>query len=222
MLLDETELLRLELLEVPRDRAEVFEQRSRAGVLVDEHPVGELLAAHRHQRVRAHVEPDEVTLVAQVHQLTVERVGPAVVGADETVAASRVRLHQRCAAMAAGVVERADLPVLATHDQDRRTGPVPEHEAAGVRQLVGMAGVEPGALPERLLLGLEEPWVVVAATGNRRELREPCGRRLAARLVLHSVEEAADEGFSCGCVHGRTPLICRKEYRSGPGQKKQA
>src|SRR5512137_1085279 len=153
--------------------------------------------------MRAHVETDEVALVAQVHQLPVERVRPAVVGADETVATPAVGLDQWPAAVPARVVERADLAVLAADDEDRRAGLGPEHEAAGIRQFVRVAGVEPGALPQALALGLEEGGIVVAAARNRGETRKAIGRALAARLVLHAVEEATDESFCPGSVHGR-------------------
>ena len=115
----ETHLFRLDLLEHRRHRPEMREQRLGVRVFVDEDPVAEALAAHRGERVLREVEVDEVALVAQVHQASVEAVGPAVVAADESVHATLALAHERCAAVPAGVVERTDDAVLATHDEDR-------------------------------------------------------------------------------------------------------
>ncbi len=95
------------------------------------------LAAHADQRPGRQVEAGEVALIAQIDQLAVERVGPAVISANQPVDFPAGGLHQRSAAMPAGVVERADHIVLAAHDEDGRAGFLPKNEAAaaaGVRR----------------------------------------------------------------------------------------
>ena len=115
----ETHLLRLDLLEHRRHRSEMREQRFGVRVFVDEDPIAEAFAAHRGERVLREVEVDEVALVAQVHQASVEAVGPAVVAADESIHPALALAHERCTAVPAGVVERTDDAVLVTHDEDR-------------------------------------------------------------------------------------------------------
>ena len=113
----------VELREMSRYRAQVLEQRLRLGVLVDEHPVAEALAADGNEPVLVEIEANEVPPVTQVDELAFEVVGPAVVAADEAAASLAAGiLDQRPAAVAARVVEGPYLVVLAANDQDRRAG----------------------------------------------------------------------------------------------------
>src|SRR3984957_15861571 len=182
---DQPPSLRLKLFPVLVKRFHMPQKRFSLGTFIDKHPVVELFAAHADQRARRHVERGEVALVAQVHQLAFERIGPAVIAADQAVDLTAGSLHQRSAAMPAGVVESADDIVLAAHDEYGCAGLLPEQEAAGLRQLVDMAGIEPAPMPQMLRLEFEKFGVRVAA-GRM----VPLGRGCALRLVLHTVEEA--------------------------------
>src|SRR5271167_805053 len=115
----ETPAVRLELLEILEEWLGVLQQRFGGGVLVDEYPVVEALAAHADQSARGQIQAGKIALVAQIDQSAVERVRPAVIAADEAVGLAAGGLDQRAAAMAAGVVKRSHDIVLAAHDQYR-------------------------------------------------------------------------------------------------------
>src|SRR3546814_8755882 len=63
-----------------------------------------------------------------------------------------------------------------------------EEPAAGVRYLIDMAGVEPGALPHAFTLQLQELGIGVADAGYIGKLGEILGRRIAAALIVHALE----------------------------------
>src|SRR3546814_1387138 len=83
---------------------------------------------------------------------------------------------QRCAAMLTGVVESADLALQIAHHQYGRSCVAGEEPAAGVRDLIDMAGVEPGALPHAFTLQLQELGIGVADAGYIGQLGEILGR----------------------------------------------
>src|SRR3546814_20327405 len=71
-----------------------------------------------------------------------------MIAADEAPCFAGQFGDQRCAAMLTGVVESADLALQIAHHQYGRSCVAGEEPAAGVRDLIDMAGVEPGALPQ--------------------------------------------------------------------------
>ena len=71
-----------------------------------------------------------------------------------------------------------NLPIGATHQQQRRRELLQPHHVARFRQLVGMCDEEPVATEDVLPLQLEESRIAVTARRNRRQ------RRKALRVVL--------------------------------------
>ena len=85
--------------------------------------------------------------------------------------------------MTAGVVEGSNLAVVAPHDDDGLAGALPHFVAPGLRELVEVAGEEPGPTPQALTLELEEAAVGVAPTRQIRESGKALRRALALRFV---------------------------------------
>src|SRR3546814_3267915 len=92
-----------------------------------------------------------------------------MIAADEAPCFAGQFGDQRCAAMLTGVVESADLALQIAHHQYGRSCVAGEEPAAGVRDLIDMAGVEPGALPHAFTLQLQELGIGVADAGYRSE-----------------------------------------------------
>jgi hypothetical protein len=122
------------------------------------------VAVHRDEAVVGLVQVEELTLLLHERAPAVELVLPAVVLADELAAAAarllarEVGPYQLVAAVAADVVEGADLAVHAAHDDDRRVG-----ERELLREVAALAGelldapdVQPAALEDGLPLELVE------------------------------------------------------------------
>src|SRR3546814_16420169 len=76
---------------------------------------------------------------------------------------------------------------LIAHHQYGRSCVAGEEPAAGVRDLIDMAGVEPGALPHAFTLQLQELGIGVADAGYIGQLGEILGRRIAAALIVHAL-----------------------------------
>ncbi len=142
---------------------EVLVQRGRVvGVEVHEdEPLPHLQLDPRQPVVRP-VEVEELRLLLDEGQLTLGAVAPPVVLAGE-LAARPLRLlagvvvpDQLVAAVAADVVEGADLPVLPPHHDDGRPGggDLPGEVAAGAGHLLDPADVEPGPGEDGLALEL--------------------------------------------------------------------
>ncbi len=93
---------------------------------------------------------DSAVLVTGADQAAVEIVGPLMIGADEPLCRAFGRRADARAAMPAGIVERADLPVAAADDDDRIVADLQREVVAGRRDLAIMAGEQPVAIEERL------------------------------------------------------------------------
>jgi hypothetical protein len=146
------------------------------------------------QAAAGDVEAREVALLADREQPSGQVVAPAVVAAEEALGRALLALDQRRAAVAAGVVERADLPVVAARDDDRRAGPAPQAVAAGRRQLVGVQRVQPRLLPEVPLLECEELRIRVAADRDTGSGGKPGGvpsRSCSWRMPAYSARSTA-------------------------------
>src|SRR3546814_10204558 len=81
---------------------------------------------------------------------------------------------------------------LIAHHQYGRSCVAGEEPAAGVRDLIDMAGVEPGALPHAFTLQLQELGIGVADAGYIGQLGEILGRRIAAALIVHALVNTLD------------------------------
>ncbi len=89
-------------------------------------------------------------------QATVELVGPGVVWADEHPTVAVLAIANTRAAMAAGVVEGANVAVFAAHQNDSVRADVPRHPVAGFRDLAGMASIEPVPPPDAVEVSVED------------------------------------------------------------------
>ena len=115
------------------------------------------LAVHRHEAVVGLVDPEELALLKDEGAAAVEIVLPAVVLAGELPAGSTDLLgrvvgpHQLVAAVAADVVEGADLVVHAPDDDQRgaRDRELLGEEAALSPELLDPPDVQPGPLEDR-------------------------------------------------------------------------
>src|SRR5262245_7563402 len=122
------------------------------------------VAVHRHEAVVRLVDPEELALLEDVRQATVELVPPAVVLACELPARTADLLgrvvgpHQLVAAVAADVVEGADLVIHATDDDQRgiRDRELLGEEAPLSPELLDPPDVQPGAFEDGFALELVE------------------------------------------------------------------
>ena len=145
----------------------------RVGVEVDEHQPPP--HAHGHGQ-EAELVDGEVGIaeVPRPLQAPVELVGPTVVPADERAAVARARVDEWAGAMAAHVVERAQLAVVARDHEQAPTAEVRGQVVAGRLELARpsdhqpLAPEEPGALP------LVDLGVVVPGAGQGAS-RAHCG-----------------------------------------------
>src|SRR5206468_7259934 len=99
------------------------------------------LGVDRPEPERALVEISELVLVGHQLELALGREGPAMESAAEALPAAGAAADELVAAMRARIVERADLAVLAAHDQERRLedGQLADEVAAGLGQVPGVA-----------------------------------------------------------------------------------
>ena len=91
--------------------------------------------------------------------------------------------NDRCAAMAARVVESADPALAVAQDDDWRPGLVPQEIAAGRGELVDVPCVEPRLSPQTVSFELKERGIRVATGRQVGELRKFARVRLACPLV---------------------------------------
>ncbi len=198
----EPQAFQWQMAHVARDRFEEVRERLGVAIFIDEDPVPELFTAHRNEIAAAGVEARPVATLGHAAQLAPTVVGPAVIAADQRAARlPRVLAQHRRAAMAAGVVERADEVVVTADDDDGRAAVAPQEIAAPGRQLVHVSGVQPGALPHHAPFDGEPFGIRVATRRNVRQGREAVGRR-AARTFLRDA---------------RDPLGNRRGVQRGPG-----
>ena len=127
------------------------------------------------QPVRVGVE----VLAAAAEQPPVQRVAPLVIGAHPAAGVARLLGAHRHAAVAAGVVQRAQLAVLAARDDHRVAGLQREaEEVAGLARLGAHPGKQPAGAPDRRRArgrGSRGP------ARTRAAARDPGGARRAPR-----------------------------------------
>ena len=170
------------------DRGQHLGDRGALALEADEDQAVPDLVLERLQAVARLVEVAEGFRHGQAAQLAVEVVGPAVERAGDDPAAMAAGLgDDPRSPVAAEVVERADDPVAAPHDERPLVGDVERHEVARLGHLVDVADEEPVAAEDHLLLQRGQLFAVVGP-----------GRQAAAFLE-HGVG-------SCQGVHGRSPL----------------
>ena len=166
-------------------RAEGLAQRlARVFLEVREDEAGPHVAVHRNQTVVGLVDLEELALLLNERARAVELVPPAVILAHELTAIParllprEVGPHELVAAVAADVVECAHLSVLAARDDDRRVreGELFGEVAAGARELLHPAHVQPRPLEDRL------PLELVELRGDRVLVGDQTGTEL--RVVL--------------------------------------
>ena len=97
--------------------------------------------------------------------------------------AGRPAAHAR-AAVAADVVERAQLAVLTAHDRDGVGGDLERDPVAGLGQLAAVAGEQPAPTPNASELEREDLRVEVQA-GGQRVAFGPRGHELPGSGVVH-------------------------------------
>ena len=180
------------------DGTEELEQRDRIDVLVDEDPSVPCLAAHRDEAQRSRVEVREAPPIGHRLERAVGAVGPRVVLAGQSPGRAAVVAGHRRATVATGVVERPQDAVVATDDDDGRSGPGREPIGAWLGPLRLVPGEQPAAGEDPLLLQLVERGIRVAPGRDERH-RDGVGRRGGARLLL--VDALPDRRLEC-CVHG--------------------
>jgi hypothetical protein len=89
------------------------------------------------------------------HQRAVEFVGPAMVRAHQAMAVALLGLADARAAMAADIVESADVPRAVAHDDDRFGPHLVGDEVTGLGHLEGITGENPMAVKNPCQIGLE-------------------------------------------------------------------
>src|SRR5690606_8241390 len=136
-------------LENLADGGEMIGKRRGVFIEIDEDPAVPHFAAHGQKAARRLVEIAEIMLLRHADEATLQVIAPGVIAADQQVLTS-ILLHERRAAMAAGIVEGADLVVRSAHDDDGEAEALEQLVAAGLRNLVRMDGAQPGLLPEML------------------------------------------------------------------------
>ena len=165
-LMAELELLHGEGLALGRERPERVEQRRRVGVEVDEHQTPPHRDGHRQQAELVNRKLG-VAEVPRPLEVTVELVRPAVVAADEGVAAAGAAVDERARPMTAHVVERADLAVVARDHQNVPSAEVGGQVVARRLQLARAPDHQPFTPEQRNPLSLVDLGVVVPGGGQR-------------------------------------------------------
>ena len=117
-------------------------------------------------------------------QRAVQRVGPAVVAAAQRLRRQAVALRQRTGAMAADVVEDADLAVGAAHGDHRQAGEIADDVVAGVLQLAHVREELPAAIEDQRAVERDRRGVGVVARGNAVAWSSGWGARSGAVSVL--------------------------------------
>ncbi len=122
-----------------------------------EHPVLPRRGRHRHEPVPGRVEVPHALEGGRRLERALERVGPAVVRAAQTLQAACGPGDHRGGVVAADVEEAAQDAVVAAHHHQRLAGEFERDELAGLAHLVDPAGVLPALREHGALLQLEEP-----------------------------------------------------------------
>ena len=115
-----------------------------------------------------------------------------MVGANESRRLARGLGDDGCSAMAASVVEGADLAVFAVDEKDGLSSILPQLETSRLWELVNMSREEPTLTPEVLLLEIVEALVRITPTREVREMGESLGRGVSICFVLHQSVQVPD------------------------------
>ena len=193
----DAQLVHLEALERGDRLGAVGERRHEralraAGRHVHEHEPGVVVDRDVVQRVVGPVEVLVFLHVGRADQLSVQVERPRVVRADERLAHALGALdvvEELRAAVAADVVEGAQLAGVVAHDEDRLARDVAHDVVAGVRDLLGAPDADPLAPPDLLALVLPDLGARVVGAAERRT-------RLPLDLVV------ADLDLVLGLGHG--------------------
>ncbi|EKD61392.1 MAG: hypothetical protein ACD_54C00259G0002 [uncultured bacterium] len=108
--------------------------------------------------------------VARPQQAAIGFVGPLVVGADQLGRLARGLRANPAATVAAGIVERPQLPVIAAHDHDRISAELQRDIRSGLGQFCGRGGEQPLFIPDMGQVGLMQFRV-----GVERPRKRPAG-----------------------------------------------
>ena len=128
---------------------------------------------------------------------------------------------ERRAPVLAGVVERADLPVVAADEHDGLAQLDHLEVRPRLGQLVGVRHHQPAASEDLLVLERREPGIGVAARRHRWKHREPGRVRVALRLLGGAALDLIDQDR--GHRHGWRPSLRQastlREDRPEPGRE---
>jgi hypothetical protein len=91
-----------------------------------------------------------------VDQVAGEVVGPGMVAADQVADRRLLVVDEARAAVAADVVEGADLVVVVAHDRHRGLADIDDHHVAGLRHVGLDADIDPVPPEDDLHVGLED------------------------------------------------------------------
>jgi hypothetical protein len=136
-----------------RDRLDGIREIGRVVGEVHEDQAGDVVERHRKQPELGAV--DLELALRRRDQLAVEIVGPAVIGADELAGMAMLVVADARAAMAAEIVEGADLAVLAAHHDDHLRADPPGEVVAALWDRAGVAGEQPAAVEDVAQVRLE-------------------------------------------------------------------
>ena len=207
------ELVHLEALE-GRDRlravGERLHQRPRLAGEVHEEEPGVAVDRYTVERVGRPLEELVLLHVRRADQLTVQVVGPRVIRTDERladVAGPLEIVDELRSAVAADVVEAAQLAGLGPHHEDRLACDVANDVVAGVRDLLGPAGTDPVAPPDPLSLTLVHLPAGVVAAFER-------GARVPGAAVFAEAIQRASVGLHIACSSG---CVAPRIRRTGAG-----
>ena len=129
-------------------------ERHRVRIEVDEHPAAPFVAAERRQTgmIRGS-KPGRLLHVGRAHQLALEVVEPAMVGAAELLGVARAA-GDLDAAVPADVGECADIAVIVAGDDDRLVHDPERHVVARILDLLHATDAEPVLHEDLFLLEL--------------------------------------------------------------------
>ena len=150
------------------------------------------------------------------NQAAVQIVGPLMIGADEPLRRTPGRRANTRTAVPAGIVEGADRPVAAAHDDDRIVADLHGEVVARRRNLAIMAGEQPVAVEDRFEIEAVKPGVGIEFLVEAHAGAPPlqfgehgvCGAHLSIPRDHHC--DRMDQGRRPGCeacaaVSGASP-----------------
>ena len=209
------DLVESEFLPLVPDRTQPFFQRHRLCIEIDKNQIAQHLALDRDQAAAGHVEiRTKILLFGHADQSAIGLVGPVVIAAHQAGRSAPCFGHNRCAAMAAGVVKGTDLAIHAVDDDDRISDLLPFHEASRFRYLVNMAGEQPGLLPQILLFEVVIFLAGIAPGGQVREMGKVSRWGGASRFPLHQAFHLIDIGRIHRHPYSPSPPICSHGARA--------